>query len=570
LSTDPQSADRLSPWLVAALLVLVVLLSNANGLAAFFVGDDFDFLVRMQHMERAADTLSMSYWGEWEPLWYLGFYRDLQWFGWNAAGYHAANLFWLALGVVLLFQLVRDLWPEARLAPWAAALLFAAHPLHDEAVTYIAARGHPMAAALMLAVLFCYVRWRSAAGGTLRWVWLGCGLILALLAALAKETALILPILVGMIEACVFVGLRPTFSSLWRTVRAALPFLAPPAVYFWLRHLAVGLDSHKLRGPDEGLGELFESLGRYVPEYALAGGLPLPFAFVDRELISSLRPLGWMIALAVVVPGVVLAIRALKRDGRISPALGIYLFGLGLVVISLLPVFWADLGLRRRYFFVPSIGAAMAAGVLLEWFAARRARAAWVLTLVLTLAGMIGLVTRNELYRSSGAITRNLFETIRGAPIGSTPLRERGERRRVALVTLPRFTGGDEFSGAYLLHRTDVRSTFRLAGVEPADFSVALKCYYAHDYRASLEFSSFDLLHLTVSFRSRRAYEAARERDPGEDRVGNSIEATLISADDEQRVLTYEVNLARSYLRTGRNELYYYSDGKFRRLTRPD
>ena len=559
------TARPISPWTATLLLVLVAVLPSLNSLGAFFVGDDFDFLVRMLRMDGAGETLRMSYWGEWEPLWYLGFYRDYSIWELAPAGYHAANLFWLALGVVMLFRLVGDLWPEARLAPWAAALLFATHPLHDEAVTYIAARGHPMSAALILVTLFCYVRWRRLKdAGSLRWAWLAGGLVVALLAALAKETALILPLVIAKIEWCVFRGMQPTLSSVWRTIRATLPFTAPPAVYLGLRHLAVGLGSHKLRGPEDGLGQLLASCARHIPEYALVGGVPLPFAFVDRELVSSLRPLGWVIAAAVFVPAAIAALTALKREGRISRPLGIYLVGLSIVVITLLPVFWADLDLRRRYFYTSSIGAAMAAAVVLEWLARRRTRTVVVLTLALALAGAIGLFQRNELYRRSGEVTLNLYETIRESP------RTRGEPRRVAFVTLPRYLGGDGFSGAYLLHRTDVRSTFRLAGVEPRDFSSALKCYYADDYSAKVEFRSRDVLELTVSFRTRRAYESARGRDLKGDREGELIEAALLSADDEQRLLTYEVTLARGFLRSEWNELYVYGDGRFRRLSAPD
>ena len=84
-----------------------------------------------------------------------------------------------------------------------------------------------------------------------------------------------------------------------------------------------------------------------------------------------------------------------------------------------------------------------------------------------------------------------------------------------------------------------------------------------------LEFRSQDVLELTVSFRTRRAYESARGRDLKGDREGKLIEAALLSADDEQRLLTYEVTLARGFLRSEWNELYVYGDGRFRRLSAP-
>lgn len=569
LNVERQSAQRLSPLLATVVLALVVVLPNANGLASFFVGDDFDFLARMQRMQGAGDAIRMTYWGEWEPLWYLSFYRDWKLWGLDPVGYHAASLFWLALGVVALFRLVKDLWPEAGLAPWAAALLFATHPLHDEAVTYIAARAHPMSTALALVAIWSYVRMRretaSRASGVL---WLAVSLVAALLAALAKETALMIPVWVVALEWCVFGDLRPKLATLRRTALAGLVLLVPVGAYLALRYAAVGLSSHKLRGPGDGVWDLLESCVRFIPEYALIGGLPIPFAFLGHDIVTSLRPLGWMVVMAVALPVGLAVVRSLRRTGRVSRPIGIYVVGLVIVLTSLLPVFWADLEVKRRYFFAPSAGAALAAAMALQWIAVRRSRAAWALVAALALGGAIGLIHRNELYSRAGRISLDLLETARGAPLERPSTRTQGESRRIALLTLPRYVGGDGLSGAYLLHGTDVRSVFRLAGVVPAGFATGHRCLFADDYRAEVAFTGEDVLDLTVSFRSRRAYEAARGRDPRRDQEGDAVRMVLESADDEARVLSYKVILAPGFFRDRRNELYLYSDGAFRRLTR--
>ena len=56
-------------------------LPSAGGLASFFVGDDFDFLVIVRRMRHAGKALELSFWGEWEPLWYLSFYFDYRLWG---------------------------------------------------------------------------------------------------------------------------------------------------------------------------------------------------------------------------------------------------------------------------------------------------------------------------------------------------------------------------------------------------------------------------------------------------------------------------------------------------------
>jgi hypothetical protein len=378
-----------------------------------------------------------------------------------------------------------------------------------------------------------------------------------------------IPVWVVALEWCVFGRLRPKLAAMWRAALAGLVLLAPVGAYLALRYAAVGLNSHKLQGPRDGVWELLESCVRFMPEYALVGGLPFPFAFLGHDIVSSLRPLGWLVVGAVVLPAGVALGRALHRTGQVSRPMGIYVVGLVVVVTSLLPVFWAELEVKRRYFFTPSAGAALAAAVVLQWIAARRSRAAWALLTVLALAGAIGLVQRNELYSRAGRIALDLVETARGAPLERPSARAPGEKRRIALLTLPRYVGGDGLSGAYLLHGTDVRSVFRLAGVAPQGFATGHRCLYADDYRAEAEFTSADVLDLTVSFRTRRAYEAARRRDPRDDQEGDAVRMVLASADDEARVLMFKVILAPGFFRDRRNELYLYSEGRFRRLSEP-
>jgi hypothetical protein len=136
------------------LLALLVFALYAISLPAFFVGDDYDFLRKSSRMRGWADAAQMTFWGEWEPVWYLSWYLDFRTWGLNPLGYHLTNTLLLAATMMALFGLVRVLWPEAPLAAWAAALLFATHPLHDEAVIYLAARGHPLAALLGLLAMF--------------------------------------------------------------------------------------------------------------------------------------------------------------------------------------------------------------------------------------------------------------------------------------------------------------------------------------------------------------------------------------------------------------------------------
>jgi len=548
---------RLRPLLVASLLLIPLLLANLDGLRSYFVGDDFDFLVRMRRLDGPLDALRMTFWGEWEPAWYLGFYRDWRIWGDQAFGYHLANFAWMAIGVLALFAIIRRLLPDTRLAPWAAALAFAAHPLHDEAVTYIAARGHTMAAGLSLVGMLVYLHARDRTRGLSRLGWWLAALLAMFAAMSAKETALVLPVWIGWIEWGVFGGARLRASSLLPAVRRTLLVLTPALGYLALRLALVG-GSKKLKGPSDGVWEIFTSFSRYAPDYSLMGVLPFPFAFEGRETLARFRLLGW-IALAVwFVPPLVLLVRRWARQRAIGPRLATYMLGLGVAVSGLLPVFWADLGLKRRYFFVPSIGLAICAGIIFERLHDRQRKLAVTLCVLLSLVGFVGLARRNELYREAGEVTRSLVEAAR-RDAAQGPLTE------VGLVTLPRFLGGDGLSGAYLLHTSDAVSAMVYGGLRFKRLSIGSEAYFADDYRAELSTLDAARASLKVQFESDEAFRASRDYDPRSDRRGRMVRMEKGVDDERDRSITFPVGIPWHLGSKPHLALYVYSDGRFRR-----
>lgn len=75
----------------------------------------------------------------------------------SAAGFHAVNVLLHAAASLALLAWLRAL-PLRRGVPFAAALLFAVHPIHSEAVASVSARSEPLALALGLAFLLAHRR----------------------------------------------------------------------------------------------------------------------------------------------------------------------------------------------------------------------------------------------------------------------------------------------------------------------------------------------------------------------------------------------------------------------------
>lgn len=96
--------------------------------------------------------------------------------GWSLAGFHLVNILIHAACGGLVLLLLRRVFPEAPYFPLLGALLFVAHPLQTEAVTYIVQRMTSLSALFFLLSLYLFVRSRE------------------LLASGSKENSVVLPL----------------------------------------------------------------------------------------------------------------------------------------------------------------------------------------------------------------------------------------------------------------------------------------------------------------------------------------------------------------------------------------
>ncbi len=152
------------------LIVLVGLIAYSNSFTKAFILDDLGWILdnanlgdpvayvqSMGARPVGATTVALNYW--------LG--------GRSVLGYHAFNLAIHLAAALTLFGLVRRTlllprwqgkWEQA--APWLAlsvALLWLAHPLQTQAVTYIIQRLEALMGLFYLLTLYCLVRGATAA-----------------------------------------------------------------------------------------------------------------------------------------------------------------------------------------------------------------------------------------------------------------------------------------------------------------------------------------------------------------------------------------------------------------------
>ncbi len=128
--------------------------------------------------------------GFYRPVVLLSLFLDGRLGGGAAWAYHATNILLHALCSVLVLALARRLLTPA--GALAAALLFALHPVHAEAVAFVSARTDLWAAAFVLASVLLWLRCRGRGEGAFGWTG-GASALCLLLGALSKEISLVLP-----------------------------------------------------------------------------------------------------------------------------------------------------------------------------------------------------------------------------------------------------------------------------------------------------------------------------------------------------------------------------------------
>ena len=172
---------------ITVLLVLVTLV-YANSLLNGFAYDDYPYILENQ----AVTNLSLrGLFHPTNPDPSMRFFRpvtfasyDLNWAigRGHAFGYHLLNLVLHACVVLLLYKLLKRLLEglgEGTTIAWITALLFAVHPIHTEAVSYIVGRSELLAAMFLLMAWVLHLRDKPIASA-----------IVFLLALLSKESAI--------------------------------------------------------------------------------------------------------------------------------------------------------------------------------------------------------------------------------------------------------------------------------------------------------------------------------------------------------------------------------------------
>jgi tetratricopeptide (TPR) repeat protein len=278
---------RAGGWLAALLGALCFL----NSIGGDFAYDDHPIVrdnPRIHSLANLRDIWLRDWWytppGEeaadpmrdrlYRPLAVCSFALNFALHGLWPAGFHAVNVLIHAACCWLVGRLAWRLLADAGVAI-VAALLFAVHPIHCEAVANIVGRAELLAALFMLLGLLTIL----PEAGPPRWGRLAGAGVLFFAAVMAKETAVCyLPVALLGLHA---VYERPRPALRWWLICAGVLAL-PLVVYLPLRY--VSLEMHLIRASD--LGPVFNPL--FVAD--LGGRLVAPLTILGHYARLYLAP----------------------------------------------------------------------------------------------------------------------------------------------------------------------------------------------------------------------------------------------------------------------------------------
>ncbi|HBT82454.1 MAG: hypothetical protein A2091_06810 [Desulfuromonadales bacterium GWD2_61_12] len=378
----------LSPrWIIAALLAAAYVVFVPT-FSLPWIYDDLVVIVGNPDVQSISAFWRDSYPGR--PLREVTFLLDHALFGLQPAGWHLQHLLWHGLNAGLVFLLGRRL-TGSPLAGVLAALCFLVHPLQVEVVANLSHRKDSLALFFILAALLAYARSFDAAVPL--WRWRLAALILGSIGVLAKENALVVPLLWLGYEGLYVPPAERLLLRRPRWIAAAAVAAGVAAVIWWL----AGDGSELYREPLSGLMAKMNK--------SFAGDTLLPYwlmmlkgwAWMFLRLVwpaalaveyTYVAPSGWgdpwvLAALVLTLASLGLGVVTWRRDWRLVGMALLCFWCLWLPTSNLWPLsyFAAD-----RYIYAPSVGVCLVAGWAGGWLVGH-----WRLAL-LPLAGLLLLL----------------------------------------------------------------------------------------------------------------------------------------------------------------------------------
>lgn len=403
------------PRLMLFAIIIVTVFAYLNSLNNGFVADDNGFVkynVSIRDLGNLPDFFfnSSKTLAAYDPQWGAILYRplrtasyalDYSLFGNWAPGFHLTNLILHLISVITVY-LVSEALLRNTAVSLLAALLFALHPAHIEAVSWIASRADLIGLIFMNFSLLSYMRYRD--GGRKRFLYLS--LFFSLLSYLGKETMVSFP---GVIILYDVIRER---KGLKEAIRSNYPswflFSALCLAYLVFRFSMTGRMSTAQSWwggtPYTNFLMMIEATAVYIKLMLFPFKLSLHYIIMP---VKSFFEAGVIVSALVVLLTFGMSAYFFKRDRRVFFLLAWFYIGL-IPIANIIPNSFSMMA--ERYIYMPSMGPiiAMALGIHTLYLRTKDkspslAKAVTASTAFLVVFFFLMTVDRNKVYKDEFA-----------------------------------------------------------------------------------------------------------------------------------------------------------------------
>ncbi len=182
-------------------IVLLGIITYAHTLKAPWYMDDLRAIVENPSVQSLRLALSELFTAS-RGIADLTFALNYRFGGTDVVGYHLVNIAIHLITSYLVYLLFKRVFRDRLLLAFGGALIFVAHPLQTQAVTYIVQRMTSLAALFFFMALFLYVRARETESTRqkLKWCFYCGALFSGALAVMVKQNTAVLPVAILLFE----------------------------------------------------------------------------------------------------------------------------------------------------------------------------------------------------------------------------------------------------------------------------------------------------------------------------------------------------------------------------------
>jgi protein O-mannosyl-transferase len=433
-----QPPSRAHLALAVITLGLLAVVPYLNSLDNGFVWDDHQQVVMNPALApdvAFSRVFAANAWGFWRAIgaragsyyrpFALAAYRLIaDGFGFQPRAFHTVNVASHALVVLLVFALSRELTGRIGIS-FLAAALFAVHPVHTEAVDWIAGLSDIACTAFVVAALLALVlarklRSREIVGAERHGsaAWLSASYITFAASLLWKEAAMVFPLIVIAYVFCL-ASTGPIAHRLWNSVKPSLVFWGILGADLVLRWNVLGLFVRRLRDWNlDGFQVALTTLNLLCKYWLkLIAPVHLNAYYVFSPLLTLASPAA-ILTILLVIAGAFGIVAAMTRMPlatfatlwvciTLLPALDIYALGRNVFA--------------ERYLYLPSVGfclliAVVAVQAAETWLPAKRRWASAVLAASVLVLCIWQDINRNRVWRDDATLFTTTLKSSPDAP----------------------------------------------------------------------------------------------------------------------------------------------------------